>query len=271
MHFGNLQPKLYFDSRKSDRIDYGFAVTYRAKFPDNNTKQAGCNHMDDPMDNDIMPAILKEADKGVATLGIRKNFLYRNDPKLVMIGMSRYKFVGKMLEGREDVLEVGCGDGFNAPVVAQHVGKLSLSDIDENNLEDIRTRDPLNRMGLREIFNHNFVSATLPKTYDAIYLLDVFEHIDKNDSHSFLTHLNASLTEHGTVIIGIPSLESQKYASKYSRAGHVNCMTKNDFKTFLETYYHNVFMFSMNDEVVHTGYGPMSQYLIAVACSKRAA
>ena len=40
-------------------------------------------------------------------------------------------------------------------------------------------------------------------------------------------------------------------------------------KTAIEGYFNNVFIFSMNDEVVHTGFFPMAQYLIAVCCSKK--
>lgn len=36
-----------------------------------------------------------------------------------------------------------------------------------------------------------------------------------------------------------------------------------DFKNTMQRYFHNVFMFSMNDEVVHTGFHPMAHYLLA--------
>jgi hypothetical protein len=37
----------------------------------------------------------------------------------------------------------------------------------------------------------------------------------------------------------------------------------------MEDYFHNVFVFSMNDEVVHTGYYPMAHYLFAVCAGKK--
>ena len=70
------------------------------------------------------------------------------------------------------------------------------------------------------------------------------------------------------MIVGIPSIESQKYASKQSKEGHVNCKNGEEFRSVMLEYFENVFMFSMNDEVVHTGYFGMSHYLIAVACGK---
>jgi len=37
----------------------------------------------------------------------------------------------------------------------------------------------------------------------------------------------------------------------------------------LGAYFANVFIFSMNDEVVHTGFGKMSHYNIALCCGPR--
>ena len=71
------------------------------------------------------------------------------------------------------------------------------------------------------------------------------------------------------MILGMPSLESQQYASPQSKAGHVNCKSGEDLKKLLVHYFDNVFLFSMNDEVVHTGYTPMAHYLLVLCCSKR--
>lgn len=37
----------------------------------------------------------------------------------------------------------------------------------------------------------------------------------------------------------------------------------------METYFHHVFMVSMNDEVVHTGFGAMAHYIFAAGVDKR--
>ena len=34
-------------------------------------------------------------------------------------------------------------------------------------------------------------------------------------------------------------------------------------------YFENVFLFSMNDEVVHTGFSPMAHYLFVICCQKK--
>ena len=37
----------------------------------------------------------------------------------------------------------------------------------------------------------------------------------------------------------------------------------------MENYFENVFMFSMNDEVVHTGFPPMANYIFGVGVGNK--
>ena len=99
--------------------------------------------------------------------------------------------------------------------------------------------------------------------------LDVLEHIEPAKEHVFLTNMVKSLSAHGIAVLGMPSLESQAYASPNSKAGHVNCKSLPDFKATMEKYFHTVLMFCMNDEVVHTGYHKMAHYLFAVGCDQK--
>jgi len=116
---------------------------------------------------------------------------------------------------------------------------------------------------------HDIVLGKLPQRYDGIYSLDVIEHISREDEHAYLANLRGSLDDDGVLVIGSPSLESQQYASPQSKAGHINCKSGAELKSLMERYFHNVFLFSMNDEVVHTGFYPMAHYLIAVCCGKK--
>jgi hypothetical protein len=40
-------------------------------------------------------------------------------------------------------------------------------------------------------------------------------------------------------------------------------------RTLLSRFFENVFIFSMNDEVVHTGFSPMAHYIIGLGCGRR--
>ena len=93
--------------------------------------------------------------------------------------------------------------------------------------------------------------------------------VDVSDEDAFIGNMAASLTDNGVCLVGSPSLESQTYASPPSKAGHVNCKTGPQLKELMERFFHNVFVFSMNDEVVHTGFYPMAHYLFALACNRK--
>ena len=49
---------------------------------------------------------------GYRRLGLMANRSWNQDPRRTLFTMARYKFVSKMLEGRQRVLEVGCADAF---------------------------------------------------------------------------------------------------------------------------------------------------------------
>ena len=103
------------------------------------------------------------------------------------------------------------------------------------------------------------------------FALDVLKHIKKAmKKKKFFDNIKKYLSDSkGPLILGMPSLESQKYASERSKLGHVNCKTKHEFKLTCKKFFKDVFMFSMNDEVLHTGYNAMSQYLLALCCGPK--
>ena len=205
---------------------------------------------------------------GVSKFGLMSNESWNEDPKRTLFTLARYKFVAKLLAGKNNVLEVGCADAFGTRIVQQHTEKVTAVDFDPVFIEDAVSR--LNPSWPMTLFVHDLISAPVPNgPYDAAYCLDVFEHISPNDEKLFLTNLMLSVNATAPIIIGIPSLESQIYASPQSKHGHVNCKSGDELKSFLETYFHNVFIFSMNDEVVHTGFYKMANYLLALCCTPK--
>lgn len=205
---------------------------------------------------------------GLTQLGIMSNQVWHDDPRRLAFMLARYKFVSKMLSGRQHAAEIGCGDAFGSRIVLQEVKQLDTYDIDPIFIEDINKRH--NERWPLQAAVHNILSGPLPKKYDAIYSLDVVEHIDQSQEHLYAKHIVQSLAPHGVAIIGAPTLESQNYASPQSKAGHVNCKSGMDFKRFFQQYFHQVFVFSMNDEVVHTGFFPMAHYTLAICCDAKA-
>jgi len=206
-------------------------------------------------------------DIGIERLGIMTSQAWYDDPRSLLFSLARYKFVAKMLKGKKNVLEVGCGDAFHSRLVQQEVEKLSVTDHDPLFIEDINRRNPAKWKPVA--FVHNMYDGPTKEAYDAIYLLDVLEHLDKKSESRFLGHILESLDDEGMLIVGMPSIQSQQYASEISRQGHVNCKSGEELRELLQPLCSQLMIFSMNDEVVHTGFSPMAHYLIAVACIKK--
>ena len=213
---------------------------------------------------------LRVADEaGIARLGVMSNQVWHEDPKRLAFVMARYKFVAKMLSGMDRVLEVGCADAFATRIVQQEVGRVTAIDLDPVFIAYARERRhpdwPL------ELAVHDMLSGPHGGGFDAAYSLDVLEHIPAEAEDRFLANLVASLHADGVAIIGMPSLASQVHASPQSIAGHVNCKDGPALKTVLARHFRQVFVFSMNDEVVHTGYWPMAHYYLGLCCGPRPA
>lgn len=202
------------------------------------------------------------------SLGLMSNQIWHEDPKMLGIHLARYKFVAKMLAGKTRVAEVGCGDGFYSRIVEKEVVKLDLYDFDPQFSAE---NDKITTQNILFHPVSNKYSKEIPglfkyESYDAIFSLDVLEHIKPEDENIYMRNIRGSLTKSGIFIVGMPSRESQRYASEDSKAGHVNCKSGDDLKKLLQRYFENVFLFSMNDEVIHTGFYPMAHYLIAICC-----
>jgi len=203
----------------------------------------------------------------IISLGPWTSYSMLHDPKHMSFVLSRYKFAAKMLEGKDDVLEIGCGDAFGIPIVAQGVKSVLGIDVDDSMISD-------NSMRLKSIKNikfqkYNICDGGLDQVFDAAYSIDVIEHLDAGLEKSFMDNTVECLKDNGVYICGTPNITANQYATERSAIQHINLKSQKSLKELMLQYFENVFMFSMNDEVLHTGYAPMGHYLFAVGAGKK--
>ncbi len=206
-------------------------------------------------------------DAGVARLGLMSNQVWHEDPKRLGFVLARYKFVAKMLSGAAKVLEIGCADAFASRIVQQEVGELTAIDMDPIFIADAYER--MSEAWRLKVAVHDILDRPYGEAFDGAYSLDVLEHIPAHLEAQFVDNVRASLSPDGVLIVGMPSLASQAHASAQSRIGHINCKDAPELKALMQRFFRNVFIFSMNDEVVHTGFSPMAHYYLALCCAKR--
>lgn len=203
------------------------------------------------------------------SLGPYNSSVLLTDPKRFGFILARHKFVAKMFHGMDRVLEVGCQEGIGTTLVAQAAGHVVATDFYRPHIEFCQTR----LAGL--LPNATFQGWDIldgpvpPGGFNGAFSLDVLEHIDPLQEDLYMRHIADSLGADGVFIVGTPSLESQTHASAASRASHINCKTGQQLREIGQRYYRNVFMFGMNDEVLHTGFLPMCHYLLGMFVGPR--
>lgn len=205
---------------------------------------------------------------GLRKMGVHASWAFYDDPRRLTFTFARYKFAAKMLTGAKHVLEIGCADGFPSTIVRQAVGRMTCVDFDPQFIASARETS-VSRWPI-DFRLHDILQSPVEGSFDGLLSLDVLEHIKPELEHKFLKNALSSLVPDGVAVIGMPSLNSQQYASALSKAGHVNCKHQEDLRMLLSGYFKQVFMFSMNDEIVHTGYPAMAHYHIALCCNKLA-
>jgi len=196
------------------------------------------------------------------SLGPWTSYSLLNDPKHMCFVLARYKFCAKMFQGKKDILEVGCGDGFGIPLVAQDAHYCLGIDVDDRLM--VGNSQRLKKIKNIEFKKVDICQAPVNRKFDGVFSIDVIEHLDPELEKPFMENSCRCLKDDGICIIGTPNKTADKYATERSRIQHINQKDHKDLKALLEKYFVNGFIFSMNDEVVHTGYYPMAHYLFAV-------
>jgi len=216
---------------------------------------------------------LKETQKTFGSdclnLGKKCTHLITKLPRNFLFKYSRYKFCAKMIGTDETllILELGCGEALGTLLLIEEaIHNVTAVDIDRDAIE-------WNKNNLKNVTNIKFIyDDFLGKIYgkfDVVIMIDVIEHIPKEfETKLFLTIIN-NLSSDGFCIIGTPNITASEYQSIPSKVGHINLYDMGRLRKIMKTYFKNVFMFGMNDEVLHTGYAPMCNYLFAIGCGKK--
>ncbi|MDD2654823.1 MAG: class I SAM-dependent methyltransferase [Candidatus Omnitrophica bacterium] len=200
------------------------------------------------------------------TLGPHYSYILRDLPRRLVFILSHYKFAAKIIGEGKTVLEVGCSEGFGTAILAEATKKVVGIDLDGKAIKEARRSFRSEKIEFKTI---DFLGAKRIGSFDAIVAFDVIEHIYPENEEIFLKNICKNLNQYGICVIGTPNKTAEQYASPTSKISHINLYTWDRLKEAVEKYFHQVFIFSANDEIVHTGFYPMAHYLIAVGITKR--
>ena len=199
-------------------------------------------------------------------LGRYTAFWFQNSPRRALHYLSYYKWAAKMIGADKAVLDVGCSEGLGTWLLKQSCGRARGLDLDQEAIDVAKSN--WTDDGIQFDCGDVLQEAPVPE-WDAVTNFDVIEHIRPENAATFIEKIAGFLKPDGVAIIGTPSLESQVYASPHTKAGHINCYTAERLEEELREFFEYVFIFSANDEMVHTGFPRMAHYLLALCCGRK--
>lgn len=167
---------------------------------------------------------------------------------MVAIKFARYKFIAKLLQKTDNLLEVGCSDGTSSNFFSQYCNTVDAIDMDKSLLNEAK-----------ENFSHinfmykNALEYTTDVKYDVIVLLDFIEHFSEEDGQKLLKKYSSLLTNKGMMIVGTPSKHFEQYRAEHNKAHHLHEYYPDELEQLMQKYFDRTMMFAMNDEIVHTG------------------
>lgn len=217
--------------------------------------------------NNLWQKVMSSVPKSSLNLGPYFTHQIRGNIKHVLMTFARYKFAARMIgeNPKLTVLELGCNEGLGTLYFAQTTSNTVAVDFDEKSIKWAKR----NLEGSNISFVHSDFLGKKFGNFNAVVSLDVIEHIDRKKELIFLSTIADNLKDEGFAIIGTPNAQASRYASEASRIGHVNLYDAERLKRLFLKRFNNVFIFSMNDEMVHTGFYPMAHYLICLSCCKK--
>lgn len=195
------------------------------------------------------------------TLGPQASQQWLDAPEHLAMVLARYRAAAALIGDARSVLEIGCGEGIGARILAR--GRKWYTGIDSDaaaiGIAIEHQRDPDTYFGVEDALDPERRNGR----YDAVVTLDVIEHIPNDQEAVFMARALSGLAPHGVMVIGTPNQAFEHLQSPQSRAGHVNLLGHDYLHTLMSRYFHVVVMLGMQDTSIHMGHPEARHYHLA--------
>jgi len=175
------------------------------------------------------------------------------------IHIARYLFCARQLKKTDSVLEIGCGFGYGARLLADYAKQVFAHD-KEQGLDVFWKK--FNQPNL--FFMNDFNELNALKKFDVVVSFEVVEHIEEKKLDQYFKLIKNHLKPKGTLFISTPRALPFEQRSKNRQLEHKKEYSPNEFRELLEKYFTSVFLFSQNDSVISTQNYEMAWNLVAI-------
>jgi len=225
----------------------------------NNTNiKVGKYNKDEELYSDLVKKLYDKYPNGVTLPPEYADFI-ENNLMQVLIRLSRYKFITKMIKPTDRVLEIGCGSGLGTTFIAQHCSEVIGIDVKQHEIDEARRLQTRKNTSfeVEDFFDYKF-----KKPFDVVVNMDVIEHLSEKMGHKLVKKSSKAINLNGIYFCGTPSIYSYPYQGPLSQASHIKCYDMNELTSLADNYFGRTMCFSMNDEIVHTGHHKMAWYYL---------
>ena len=196
-------------------------------------------------------------------IALESQFL--ENPLMTAVKLARFKFPARMLGPKDDVLDLGCGRGYgtyfySSMTEGRVIGVDYFTDITQ-------VRSQISRPNLQYIEEdlRKPSEKLLALRHDAIISVDVIEHFSREGGTAIIEQFSNTLNPGGMMILGTPNRRSAEWRSEQSKKVHIHEYEPEELREVCDRYFKRTFLFSMNDEIVHTGFSKLAWFFYIVA------
>jgi 2-polyprenyl-3-methyl-5-hydroxy-6-metoxy-1,4-benzoquinol methylase len=169
----------------------------------------------------------------------------QNQPRLLLQRMSYYKFAAKLIGPNKRVLDVGCGEGVGAWLLAVETGFARGIDTNADAIASATSNfgsDPRVEFACEDFL------AAASAGWDAVVC------VDEIDAQRFCDRARTSLKHDGICVFAAPNDTANAHA---------------ELRSLVERFFHHVFLFGANEELIHLHELARCSRFLAVGCRGR--
>jgi 2-polyprenyl-3-methyl-5-hydroxy-6-metoxy-1,4-benzoquinol methylase len=204
------------------------------------------------------------------TLGPVASHSWLHQPEHLAFQLARYRAAAALIGNAESVLEIGCGEGIGAGILAKGRNWYMGVDADEAAVKVARGHLDAQQWKTMYFRVKDILGPPIGGSrYSASVALDVIEHIPSHCEDELMWAAKELLDPSGIFVIGTPSATFDHLASSQSRAGHINTYTHDRLRGLMSRYFKVVQMLGMQDTALHFGHPDARHYHLAVGIGPR--
>ena len=232
---------------------------------------------------------------GLPTQSLQASRLWQDDEARLASHLAHYRFIAAVIGVRHDVAEYGCASPTGTRLILQQSRKMTLFDPRPLVVGDLQWR--FQDDWRFEARLHDIISKPLSRQADSAYCVDFLQYISRDEEDTFVRNLRDSLSrESDFLLIGSPSYgaggppgtqhalgaDAAHGMAAQSNRDNLACQTRTargqvaiyrrtgaELKALTERFFHNVFMFSMVDDIAQPGIQPNAEHIFALSCGKK--